>query len=54
MDEKIYTAAAAAKLLGSHVKTINKMCRDGEMKGYKKLGRWFILHSDIIEWMKKI
>jgi len=51
-NETIYTAAAVADKLNSHVKTINKLCRTGEMKGYKKLGRWVVLHSDLIDWIK--
>jgi excisionase family DNA binding protein len=46
-----YSAKGAAELLNCHVKTVNKLCREKKMKGYKKLGKWYILHSDIITFL---
>lgn len=50
--DEFYTAKALSELLSCHVKTINKLCRDEKLKAHKKLGRWIILHSDFLEWIK--
>lgn len=48
----IYTTETAAAAVGSHKKTIAKLCAAGEITAYKKLGKWLILQSDLIEWIK--
>lgn len=51
--QKIYSAKSAAELLNCHVKTINKLCREKKLNAYKKLSKWYILHSDIINFITK-
>lgn len=33
-------------------KTAQSLCRNGEIKAYKKLRKWYVLESDLIEWIK--
>jgi excisionase family DNA binding protein len=51
MIEKIYTVESTAELLNSNAQTIRKLIRDKELKATKKLNKWFILHSDILEYL---
>ena len=50
--ENIYTVEKAAELLGLSDKVIRQLAAAGELMGYKKNGRWFFLHSDIINYIK--
>lgn len=52
MLDKIYTAENAAALLNCNVRTLRKKLSDKTIKGYKKLNKWYLLHSDIIEFIK--
>lgn len=52
MLDKIYTAESAAALLNCNVRTLRKKLKDKTIKGYKKLGKWYLLHSDIIAYLK--
>jgi len=52
MLDKIYTAENAATLLNCNVRTLRKKLKDNSIKGYKKLGKWYLLHSDIIKFLK--
>ena len=51
--EQIYTTQKVADLLESNPRTIQGLCREGQLNAYKKLNKWFILHSDLIEYIKK-
>ena len=51
--EKINTVEDVSKTLKVSPKTVQKLCRTGQLKGYKKLRKWFILESDLIDWIKK-
>jgi hypothetical protein len=48
----IYTMARAAKLLGSNQRSVADKCRSGELKAYRKFNKWYILHSDLIAFLK--
>jgi len=52
MNENIYTVEKAAELLGLSDRVIRELAAAGELKGYKKNGRWFFLHSDILDYIK--
>jgi excisionase family DNA binding protein len=52
MNEKFYTVEAAAELLNSNEQTIRKLINEGNLKASKKLRKWYILHSDILEFLK--
>lgn len=53
IEETFYTAEQAANLLSSTKKVIEKKLRAGEVKGSKRLGKWFILRSDIIAYIEE-
>ena len=50
IEETFYTAEEVAKLLGSNKKVIEKKLRETELRGSKRLGKWFVLSSDLIEY----
>lgn len=49
--EIIYTVERLAELLGLGEKTIRKLLNEGTIKGHKKNGRWFVLHSDVLKYI---
>ena len=52
MLDQIYTSSKVADMLESNKRTIQQLCRNGKLKGHKKLGKWFVLHSDIVKYLK--
>jgi len=50
--EKIHTVEDVSKALKISSKTVRKLCRTGKLKAFKKVRKWFILESDLIEWIK--
>lgn len=50
--QKFYTVEQAAELLNSNEQTIRKLIRSNELKATKKLNKWFIFHTDIVEYLK--
>lgn len=52
-NEKFYTVEKAAELLNSNPQTIRKLIKDNKILAVKKLGKWFIMHSDIIEFLNE-
>lgn len=53
IEETFYTAEQLAELLGSNKKVIEKKLRDKEIKGSKRLGKWFVLRSDLIDYIEQ-
>lgn len=49
--QKFYTVEAAAKLLNSNVQSIRRLINDDKLKATKKLGKWYIFHTDIVEYL---
>ena len=47
----IYTVSALSELLGISERTIRKELKQGNIKGIKKLGRWFVIHADLVHWL---
>jgi len=50
--DSIYTAEKVAEILNAHIRTIRKKLKAGSLKGYKKMGKWYVLHSDLIAFIK--
>jgi hypothetical protein len=50
--EKFYTVEAAAELLNSNIQSVRRLINSDKLKGFKKLGKWYIFHSDILEYLK--
>ncbi|MCH2043428.1 MAG: helix-turn-helix domain-containing protein [Saprospiraceae bacterium] len=51
-NEKFYTIDAASELLSCNPRVLRSKINTGELKAYKQLKRWFIFHSDLIEFIK--
>lgn len=50
--ETFYTVEHTASLLGLAEKTIRHYCHSGEIKAYKRAGRWYIFHQDLTDFIK--
>lgn len=51
-EETFYTAEKAADLLGITVRVLRDKLNKEELKGYKKMGKWFVFHSDIAKYIR--
>lgn len=51
--EEFYTAAEVAEKLGCTKKILEAKLRAGEIIGSKRLGKWFILRSDLIRFIEE-
>ena len=51
-SQKFYTVEQAAELLNSNEQTIRKLIRNNELKATKRLNKWFVFHTDIVEYLK--
>ncbi len=51
MNDVIYTVEEVAQKLNANVQTIRGLLNKGEMKGYKKLRKWYVLHSDLLTYI---
>ena len=49
---EIYTVTTAAAVLDCEPKTIERLCRTGELRAFKRLRKWFILHSDLVAYIE--
>lgn len=52
INDRAYKAKSAAKVLDIGLTTMKKLIRDGKIRTHKKEGGTFILHSDLIEYVK--
>lgn len=52
MNEEIYNIEALTKILGLTERTIRQKLSSGELSGYKRFGQWYMLKSDLIEFIK--
>lgn len=52
VHEKIYTVPQASALLGVEETSVIRFLGESSLTGYKQAGRWYILHSDIIRFIK--
>lgn len=50
--DKIYTAEKVAETLELSTRTVYQLAREGTLKGNKRSGRWYFLHSDLVRWIK--
>jgi excisionase family DNA binding protein len=49
--ETIYTIETAAELLKCNPRVLRENVRTGVIKGHKKIGKWYLLHSDIVKFI---
>lgn len=52
IEEDILTSEAVANILNSSQKVIERELRAGKLKGTKRLGKWFVLKSDLIAYIR--
>jgi len=52
IEETFYTSEEVANLLGANKKVIEKKLREKELTGSKRLGKWFVLRSDLIAYIE--
>lgn len=52
IEEEILTDEAAAALLNCHLKTLQKEIREGRLKGTRRMGKWYVLKSDLIAYIR--
>jgi hypothetical protein len=51
-DTKVYTVAQLAAMLDLNERTIGDALRSNELVGYKKFGKWFVLHEDLVKYLR--
>lgn len=49
---EILTLERAAKILDCNERILNERLKNGEIRAYKQARRWYILHDDLIAWVK--
>lgn len=53
IEEEILDAEQTAEILNSSKKVVERELREGRLTGYKRLGKWFILKSDLIRYIRE-
>ena len=48
----IYTIDTAAAMLEVTPRTLGDKFRGGEIRAYKRMGKWYTLHSDLVDYLK--
>lgn len=51
-SENFYNVAQASEKLGCNERVLRGKLGKGEIKGYKRMNKWYILHSDLIEYIQ--
>lgn len=54
VGQEIYTLKQVCELLEVKERSIGDALRSGELKGYKKLNKWYILKSDLIAYISGV
>ena len=52
MAEDFYTVEQVAEKLNCHPRTVRDLIKNDEIKASKKLRKWYVLHSDLLEYIK--
>ena len=52
IEEEILDAEKVAEILNSSKKVIERELREGTLVGYKRLNKWFVLKSDLIDYIR--
>ena len=52
IEEEILDAEKVALLLNASKKVIERELREGKMQGYKRLNKWFVLKSDLVQYIR--
>ena len=51
-EPNFYTLDEAAEKLGVNREYLRKRIAKGEIKGYKRFSKWFVLHSDLLAYLQ--
>jgi len=52
MELLFYTSRTAAALLECHYKTVERLCRSGDIRAVKRLRKWYIMPNALAEYIK--
>jgi hypothetical protein len=52
MASDFYTLSEAAAKLGCNERVLAEKLRAGDVVGHKRLGKWYILHADLVEFIR--
>lgn len=52
VTKEVYTTDEAAAFLGVAKRTIEEEIRKGGLQAYKRFSRWYIFHTDLIQYIK--
>ncbi len=52
VSTEILTVPRAALLLDCNERILSERLRNGEIRGYKQGNRWYILHDDLMAWIR--
>lgn len=52
IEEDILDADKVAAILNSSKKVVERELREGKLVGYKRLGKWFILKSELVAYIR--
>ena len=50
--DNFYTVEQAAQKLNSNEQSIRRLINSDKLKATKKLGKWYIFHADLVEYLK--
>ena len=50
-NNEVYTIKDLAIKLNSNDRTIRELIESGQLKAFKKLSKWYILHEDLIAYI---
>ena len=50
--KEISTVEEVADFLNVNVRTIRQAISEGKLKAYKQFGRWYVLESDLVAFIK--
>lgn len=53
IEEEILTSKRVGEILDIAPKTIDRECREGRLKARKRLGKWYIFKSDLMEFIRQ-
>lgn len=51
VEQQIYTVEQAAEILQVSVNSVRSELKDGNIKGKKRFGKWYVLRSALIEYV---
>lgn len=53
IQEELLTLESAAELLKVSVNTVERELREGRLKGFKRLKKWYLFKSDVFAYVRE-